>query len=85
MFVKKYSKLIERKIVHPKRVFGVVELKHLCRSLLFHHHHPSFPLLLTKPHCASHIQASCSIIQLNLSPLHSFTQASHTTRGHLRK
>ena len=31
MFLKKYSNLIERKIVHPKRVFGVVELKHLCR------------------------------------------------------
>lgn len=36
MFMKKYSKLFEQKLVSPSRAFGVPELKHLCRfALLF--------------------------------------------------
>ena len=31
MFLKKYSALIERKIVHSNRIFVVPDLKHLCR------------------------------------------------------
>lgn len=34
MFLRKYSKLFEQKIIPPERAFGVTDLKHLCRFVV---------------------------------------------------